>query len=388
MLHGTKFTVRTDHRALTHFMKQKNLSARRHRWIDILSKFDFKTEYIPGETNGFADALSQIYSNEAPGVIQASSELVEDKDEIKTYQSIKVSPVYVETYLLSLMNAEVRRSSQLANKPTSDYKETQGRERNKGPGTPEVTITRMEGDITGEREIREVTPRRIYQGREPLLLDVSSTLGTSFPECIRNRYEEDAFFKPILDNPGEFTNFEVSEGLIYYISEGAKIITIPDVKVNSQNIRELLMRQGHSVLAHLSPEKTTTYLRDQIWWKSMVSDIDRYCTSGQVCVTSKPQGRKPQGKLKMMPVPTRPWQFIGMDFVGPLPESSNRTGDYDMICVIIDILTSMVHLVPSRQTYCASDIAELIFDSVYKLHGLPERIISDRDSLFTAKFWR
>ena len=59
-----------------------------------------------------------------------------------------------------------------------------------------------------------------------------------------------------------------------------------------------------------------------------------------------------------------------------------------MICVIIDLLTSMVHLIPSRQTYRASDIAELIFDSVYKLHGLPERIISDRDSLFTSKFWK
>ena len=384
VLHGTKFTVRTDHRALTHFMKQKNLSARQHRWIDILSEFDFEIEYIPGETNGFADALSRIYSDEAPGVIRASSELVEDKDELKTYQSVKVSPVYVETYLLSLMNAEVRRSSRLANKPVPNYKETRNRE----GSTPEETIARTEGDVTGERETNKVTPRKIYQEREPLLLDVSSTLGTSFPECIRNRYEEDTFFKPILENPGDFTNFDVSEGLIYYVSEGAKIIAIPDVKINGQNIRELLIRQGHSVLAHLSSEKTATYLRDQIWWKSIVSDVDKYCRSCQVCATSKPQGGKPQGKLKTMPVPTRPWQFIGMDFVGPLPESSNRTGDYDMICVIIDLLTSMVHLVPSRQTYRASDIAELIFDSVYKLHGLPERIISDRDSLFTSKFWK
>lgn len=89
-----------------------------------------------------------------------------------------------------------------------------------------------------------------------------------------------------------------------------------------------------------------------------------------------------------MPVPTCPWQYIGIDFVGPLPELSNRTGNYDMICVIIDLLTSMVHVVPSRQTYRASDIAELMFDSVCKLHGLPERIISDWDPLFTSHFWK
>ena len=59
-----------------------------------------------------------------------------------------------------------------------------------------------------------------------------------------------------------------------------------------------------------------------------------------------------------------------------------------MICVVIDLLTSMVHLVPSKQSYRATDIAELMFDNVYKLHGIPERIISDRDSLFTSKFWK
>ena len=59
-----------------------------------------------------------------------------------------------------------------------------------------------------------------------------------------------------------------------------------------------------------------------------------------------------------------------------------------MICVIIDQLTSMVHVVPSIQTYRATDIAELMFENVYKLHRIPERIISDRDSLFTSNFWK
>ena len=48
----------------------------------------------------------------------------------------------------------------------------------------------------------------------------------------------------------------------------------------------------------------------------------------------------------------------------------------------------MVHLIPSKQTYQATDVAKLIFNSVYKLHGLPEQIISDQDSLFISKFWK
>ena len=76
-----------------------------------------------------------------------------------------------------------------------------------------------------------------------------------------------------------------------------------------------------------------------------------------------------------------------MDFVGPLPESKNRHGIFDMICTMIDLLTGMTHLAPLCQDYRAKQIAELVFDNVYKLHGLPKYIVSDRDSLFTSTFW-
>ena len=165
-------------------------------------------------------------------------------------------------------------------------------------------------------------------------------------------------------------------------------LAIPNVKISDQPIREMIIRQAHSILAHLGGHKTLTHLRDQVWWKTMVQDVNDYCKACQICATSKSPTEKPRGFLKTMPVPTHPWQYIGIDFVGPLPESSNRNGSFDMICVIIDLLTAMVHLVPTKQNYKAADMAEVIFDTVFKLHGLPERIISDRDSLFTSHFWR
>lgn len=58
-----------------------------------------------------------------------------------------------------------------------------------------------------------------------------------------------------------------------------------------------------------------------------------------------------------------------------------------MILVVIDHLTSMIHLIPTKQTYRAKDIAEVMFDRVYKHHGMPRNIVSDRDSLFTSVFW-
>ncbi|KIJ22920.1 hypothetical protein M422DRAFT_84881, partial [Sphaerobolus stellatus SS14] len=58
-----------------------------------------------------------------------------------------------------------------------------------------------------------------------------------------------------------------------------------------------------------------------------------------------------------------------------------------MVCTVIDHLTSMVHLIPCRQDYTAKEAAEMVFDEIYKHHGLPEIIVSDRDSLFTSHFW-
>lgn len=48
----------------------------------------------------------------------------------------------------------------------------------------------------------------------------------------------------------------------------------------------------------------------------------------------------------------------------------------------------MVHLVPSRIDYTAKEVTELVFAEVYKYHGLPEAIVSDRDVLFTSTFWQ
>lgn len=120
----------------------------------------------------------------------------------------------------------------------------------------------------------------------------------------------------------------------------------------------------------------------------MVNDTKTYCDSCQTCSRSKPANQKPYGLLDPLPIPARPWESIAMDFISPLPESKNRDGTFDSITIIIDLLTAMVHLIPSRTDYKAKQIAEMTFESIYKLHGLPKSIISDRDVLFTSTFWQ
>ena len=76
-----------------------------------------------------------------------------------------------------------------------------------------------------------------------------------------------------------------------------------------------------------------------------------------------------------------------MDFIGPLSESGNHDGIYDSITMVICLLTAMVHLIPSQTNYNAPQLTELMFEHIYKLHGLPKNTISDHNVLFTSLFW-
>jgi len=86
LLHGAKFTICTDHKALEYIQTQKHLSPRQHRWADALPDSDF-IKYIPGETNTFADALLRIYSSESVGTVRAPGEYVTDDSEMSTSQA-------------------------------------------------------------------------------------------------------------------------------------------------------------------------------------------------------------------------------------------------------------------------------------------------------------
>jgi hypothetical protein len=200
------------------------------------------------------------------------------------------------------------------------------------------------------------------------LIDVvaDGTSGFNLPYCLRNRCAEDRFFKNILEAPKEYKNFELEGGLISLRLDQRRLLCIPQIIVEGWNAQEVIISHAHSLLAHLCAHKTLTYLHDHVWWKQMSNDVYKYCELCIVCHKSKPSNQKPYGLLNPLLVPVRPWEAFGIDFVSPLPVSKNRNGEFDTITIIIDLLTAMVHLVPSWQDFWAKDVAELVFDHVYK----------------------
>ena len=73
-----------------------------------------------------------------------------------------------------------------------------------------------------------------------------------------------------------------------------------------------------------------------------------------------------------------------MDFIVGLPMTIHR---HDAIMVTIDQLTKVAHFVPIRSSYTAASVASIFMRGIVRLHGIPQKIISDRDLVFTSAFW-
>jgi len=80
-------------------------------------------------------------------------------------------------------------------------------------------------------------------------------------------------------------------------------------------------------------------------------------------------------------IPEKPWTHISADFITKLPLAQG----YNSILVVVDRLTKIVHFIPTTEKTSAEELARLFRDNVWKLHGLPESIISDRGPQFAAE---
>ena len=169
-----------------------------------------------------------------------------------------------------------------------------------------------------------------------------------------------------------------SEGLLYYRGR----IYVPP----TSDLRRRIVSLCHDtrIAGHAGRFKTLELVSRNYWWPNVSRFVGQYVSHCDMCLRTKVQQCLPTGELQPLPIPEARWDTISVDFISELPES----GGYNSIMVVVDSVGKRAHFSETVTTVTAAGAAHLYLQNVWKLHGLPQKVISDRGPQFVAEFMR
>ncbi len=115
----------------------------------------------------------------------------------------------------------------------------------------------------------------------------------------------------------------------------------------------------------------------------MARDIREFVLACSVCARGKTSNRPPEGLLQPLSVPSRPWSHIALDFITALPPSLGNT----VVLTVVDRFSKAAHFIPLPKLPSAKETAATVVNHVFRIHGLPADVVSDRGPQFVSKFW-
>jgi hypothetical protein len=135
---------------------------------------------------------------------------------------------------------------------------------------------------------------------------------------------------------------------------------------------------------HFGFTKTYDRVKRSFFWDGMKQDICNFVAECDVCQHNKGETVKSLGTLQPLLIPPTIWRDISMDFIVGLPKSRNKS----VIMVVVYLISKYAHFFALQHPFTTSTVAQLFMDQVFKLHGMPHSIVSDRDPNFTINFWQ
>jgi hypothetical protein len=193
---------------------------------------------------------------------------------------------------------------------------------------------------------------------------------------LESGYARDPYYSPTAKRPKVL---KCIDGVWYH----NKRVCVP----NDDELRRRILVEAHDTpySGHQGWHRTLDVVARQWWWPRMVATVRRFVRACHSCQVNKPSQTAPAGLLQPLPVPERRWQSVSTDFIMALPKSA---GGFDAVAVFVDRLSKRVHLSPCTTSITAPQFAELFVEVVFKHHGVPDVIVSDRDPRFVSDFWK
>jgi len=425
--------VLTDHKNLEYFMSTKTLNRRQVRWSQYLSRFNFRIQYRPGKLGGKPDALTRRsgdlpkegdrrlqhqdqtllkVNNLDPQVIRNKS-LAKPVDphapRLLAPWGIKLAPDWPESSERFHSPGEENQDTTLRTQLPEDTLElVQLQERAlRSHKKYQATVTNLEDDPTLDEEPQNLEPQNPEpQNPEPQNLEPQNQ-GTliiadrnteplnprrfrtpeEVEELFTAGYQKDPFPQKIIDmlrnnerktNEITLADCEDKDGRLYYRNKKY----VPDHDELRLQLLELWHAQA--IVGHPGVAKTYEIIHRHYYWPNMKQTIKRYIRNCHTCQRSKASRQPLQGTLRTLPVPQQRWLDLSMDFITKLPTSAS----FDAIFVVVCRLSKQKLLINCNSDCNAEDLAKLFVTHVWKDHGLPLSIVSDRGTQFISRFWK
>lgn len=208
-----------------------------------------------------------------------------------------------------------------------------------------------------------------------------SVINSNLSKLIEESYKLDLNFQQLLSKLSQgqnIHNFSLVDGLL---RRKGKIVIGPD-----DNLKKSILEWLHSSHqgGHSGRDATLKRIKALFYWKGMSTYVSNFVRHCLVCQANKHENVAYPGLLQPLPIPQEVWVDVSMDFISGLPKSQGK----DVIMVVVDRLSKYAHFAAFSHPYTAMDVAQLYLDQVFKLHGWPRSIVSDRDPVFLSNFWK
>lgn len=387
-LEGRQFTIVTDHQPNTYLDVATSVHTlkRRARWLDESSGFDYVWRYRPGRMN-VADPISRapqhfaclcgvVSSQCAAGTAHAAAACTECRCQRCTVCQLRSSPRLVARTQCEGNPAGDAQEHGVARAPLRESTRKRGRSGSKGGSDNPKTRpeSRTEDSDSSMSLDGQPLPVNNDQDVEAVLKDLEK----KFVQRVKAGYRCcDSTLSAELRKAGTKRDLQ---GL--YWTDKAQLL-VPD----HDGLREECIESVHSnvLSGHFGTNRTYKKAQEVYFWPKMRDTVETYVRSCDSCQRVKAMRQKPQGKLHPLEIPGRRWESVSMDLITDLPVTQKG---YDAIVVFVDRLSKMVHVAPCCKTVTAEQLAEIFEHEVFKHHGIPEAIVSDRDVRFQADFWK